>query len=297
MSVLYLALGFGHNPAFRFFRGLVLTSSANSNLFIRLATAAVVVPLILGLLYGAHPAYFYGLTLVVTAVGSWELFRMTHPHDRVAQGLAPLVFVGVSLGVYLGGWSSPWPLALAIALPMVSLVYTLLRPLPLETAALRVTTWGFGAWYLLGPTLLALLLKENGPDGPGWVLVCLMIAWFGDTAGYFAGRFLGRHKLYPLVSPNKTVEGSLGSLGGSLLGISFAHFVYLPSLPLGPGLVLGVVAGALGQAGDLGESLLKRSTGIKDSGGILPGHGGILDRIDALLLVTPIVYAYTHFFR
>jgi phosphatidate cytidylyltransferase len=118
----------------------------------------------------------------------------------------------------------------------------------------------------------------------------LMFAWWGDTGGYFAGRFLGKRKLYPAVSPKKTVEGAIGGLAGSVAGALCAHFWYLPSIPLLNSVVLAIVAGALGQAGDLGESLIKRSTGVKDSGQIVPGHGGILDRVDGLLFVMPATY-------
>jgi phosphatidate cytidylyltransferase len=125
----------------------------------------------------------------------------------------------------------------------------------------------------------------------------LMFAWFSDTGGYFAGRFLGKHKLYEAVSPKKTVEGALGGLAGSVIGALLAHFWYLPSIPLVHAIVLALLAGALGQAGDLGESLVKRSTGVKDSGQIVPGHGGVLDRVDALLLTSAVVYLYTLWFR
>ncbi|HVR20288.1 MAG TPA: phosphatidate cytidylyltransferase, partial [Polyangiaceae bacterium] len=130
-------------------------------------------------------------------------------------------------------------------------------------------------------------------DGPGLVLVTLMLAWFADTGGYFVGRFFGKTKLYEAVSPKKTREGLFGAMLGSLAGALLAHFTYLPSLGLPAALVLGLVAGPLGQLGDLVESLLKRSLGTKDSGGIIPGHGGILDRIDALLVLAPVVYLYT----
>ncbi len=132
-------------------------------------------------------------------------------------------------------------------------------------------------------------------SGPHYVVMTLTFAWFGDTGGYFAGRFLGKTKLYEAVSPKKTREGFFGSLGGSVLGAVVAHFWYLPSIPLEHAVPLAIVAGSLGQMGDLVESLLKRSTGIKDSGWIVPGHGGILDRIDALLIVAPLVYLYTAF--
>jgi phosphatidate cytidylyltransferase len=110
-----------------------------------------------------------------------------------------------------------------------------------------------------------------------------MIAWFSDTAGYFVGRSLKGPKLYPSVSPNKTWSGSVGGLAGSASAAVLAHFVFMPELPLARGILAAVITGAFGQAGDLCESLMKRSAGVKDSGGILPGHGGILDRIDALL--------------
>jgi phosphatidate cytidylyltransferase len=143
-------------------------------------------------------------------------------------------------------------------------------------------------------TTLALLRRDQpGTDGAGYVVVALAFAWMSDTGGYFAGRYLGKHKLYEAVSPKKTIEGSIGGLAGAVLGGVAAHFTFLPSLPLGHAIVLAVVAGFLGQLGDLGESLLKRSVGVKDSGAILPGHGGILDRVDALLVTSTILYLYT----
>ena len=112
-------------------------------------------------------------------------------------------------------------------------------------------------------------------------MLALMLSWLSDTGGYFAGRLFGKHKLYPAVSPKKTVEGAIGGLAGAIVGALIAHFFYLRSLPLGHGVALALVAGAAGQAGDLGESLLKRSFGVKDSGGIVPGHGVLLDRARA----------------
>jgi phosphatidate cytidylyltransferase len=167
----------------------------------------------------------------------------------------------------------------------------------MKTAALRATSMGMGPLYIGVPlTLLAMLRRDLGEGGPGFVIVTIMFAWFADTGGYFAGRFLGKHKLYEAVSPKKTVEGALGGLAGSVFGAVLAHFWFLPSLSLVHGVPLAIVAGALGQAGDLGESLLKRSTGVKDSGAIVPGHGGILDRVDALLVTSAVTYLYTLWF-
>jgi phosphatidate cytidylyltransferase len=156
---------------------------------------------------------------------------------------------------------------------------------------------GFGPLFVGVPiTLLGVRRRDLGDAGPGYVVVTFMFAWFSDTGGYFAGRFLGKRKLYEAVSPKKTVEGAIGGLAGSVFGALLAHFWFLPSLSLAAGIPLALVAGALGQAGDLGESLLKRSFGVKDSGAIVPGHGGVLDRIDALMLTSAVTFLYTLWF-
>jgi phosphatidate cytidylyltransferase len=125
--------------------------------------------------------------------------------------------------------------------------------------------------------------------------MCLTFSWLADTGGYFFGRFLGKTKLYEAVSPKKTRAGFVGALVGASVGGILASLVYLPALPLSHSIPLALFAGAIGQLGDLVESLLKRSTGIKDSGGIVPGHGGMLDRIDALIVVSPIVYLFASY--
>ncbi|HEU4407223.1 MAG TPA: phosphatidate cytidylyltransferase [Polyangiaceae bacterium] len=268
-------------------------ASANANLAARIGTAIVMVPALLAMLYLLPPIYFYSFLCLATAVGALEFFRMTHPGDAVAQWLGAAATVGVSLTLYFLADEPRALLAAFLLLPAFAMAVTLARLGAIETAALRLVALAFGPAYVGCMTLLARLLRERGGEGPGFVVMTLMIAWFADTAGYFAGRFLGRRKLYERVSPKKTIAGAVGGLGGSVVGVLFAKFVYLPGIRLEQVLPLAVVASALGQMGDLGESLIKRSTGVKDSGGIVPGHGGVLDRIDALLVVAPIVYLYT----
>lgn len=270
-------------------------TEANKNLIIRLTTAVVFVPLLFVLLYMMPPIAFYGLVAVATVIGGLEFFGMTHPDDKLARAIGAATCLGVSLTLYLYGTDARALLALVVLVPMIAILVPLWRLGDIATAGLRVAGGGFGPFYVGALTLLALLQKERGPDGPGYVLLTLMFAWMGDTGGYFAGRFLGKHKLYPAVSPKKTVEGAIGGLLGSAFGAVCAHFIYLRSLDLVHGLILAVISGALGQLGDLGESLLKRSTGVKDSGQIVPGHGGILDRVDALLMAGTVVYLYTRF--
>lgn len=270
---------------------------ANSNLAARLATAAVGAPLILALLYKGPPWGFYVLILAATLIGAWELFNMTHPGDRLSHVIGLGVTAAVSLATYVAEGDARILLTVLVVAPLAGPLLTLVRLGDMKTVALRACAMAFGPLYLgVALTLLAVMRRDLGADGPAYVVVTIMFAWFGDTGGYFAGRFLGRHKLYEAVSPKKTVEGSLGGLAGSVLGAVLAHFWFLPSLSLGHGIILAVVAGALGQAGDLGESALKRSTGVKDSGAIVPGHGGILDRVDALLVTSAVVFLYSIWF-
>jgi phosphatidate cytidylyltransferase len=140
---------------------------------------------------------------------------------------------------------------------------------------------------------LALVAELRGfSSGAWWVVLLLSITWMNDTGAYFAGRAFGRHKLLPRVSPSKTWEGFAGGLLFSL-GAAFAvRAVGFPALTVADCLFLGGAAGILGPSGDLAESSLKRSFGVKDSGKVLPGHGGILDRIDALLFTAPLVYFF-----
>lgn len=270
---------------------------ANSNLAIRIATAAVGAPLILALLYKGPPWGFYLLVCPAALIGAWELFNMTHPGDRASQAMGVGMTALASIATYLAAGDLRMIVTVMIVVPLAGPLLTLIRLGDMKTAALRACAMGFAPLFVGVPlTLLALLRRDLGADGPGYVVLTIMFAWFSDTGGYFAGRFLGRHKLYEAVSPKKTVEGAIGGLGGSVLGAVLAHFWFLPSLSLAHGIPLALVAGALGQAGDLGESVLKRSTGVKDSGAIVPGHGGILDRVDALILTSAVTYLYTLWF-
>lgn len=271
------------------------TKKANSNLAVRLATAAVGAPLIVALLYKGPPWGFFLLVFVATLIGSWELFNMTHPGDRVSQVMGVAMSAVASIATWSAGGDARILVTTLVAIPLLGPLLTLIRLGDMHTAALRASAMGFGPLYVGVPlTLLALLRRDLGDGvGPGFVVVAIMFAWFADTGGYFAGRFLGKRKLYEAVSPKKTVEGAIGGLAGSVLGAVLAHFWFLPSLSLAHGIPLAIVASVFGQAGDLGESVLKRSTGVKDSGAIVPGHGGILDRVDALMLTSAVTYLYT----
>jgi len=143
------------------------------------------------------------------------------------------------------------------------------------------------------PLCLGLLaVIRNAPDGMVFIFLLLAIIFAGDISAYYIGTYLGRHKLSPSISPGKTFEGALGGLCGNLLAGSIGIAFFMPSIAWGTGILFFLAAGAAGQVGDLFESEMKRSSDIKDSGGLLPGHGGFLDRIDALLFASPVAYLF-----
>jgi len=271
----------------------------NRNLAVRLLTAAVAVPLILLLLYRGPWWALFPVALPITMIGAWELFGMTHAEDRFGRVVGLLATAGVSISTYFFGHDVRVLLTVLAIIPLSGPMITLARIGDLETAALRAASLGFGPLFVGLPlTWLAAMRRDVGGNaGAGYVVLALMLAWFSDTGGYFAGRFFGRHKLYEAVSPKKTWEGAGGGLAGSVLGALLAHFWYLRELPIASAIALAIVAGGLGQVGDLAESLFKRATGVKDSGQIVPGHGGILDRVDALLVTASVTYLYTLWFR
>lgn len=151
------------------------------------------------------------------------------------------------------------------------------------------------SWILLGWFYLPLLLGHLVPlrqleHGQRWIFLTLMVIMGCDTLAYFVGSRFGKHKLYPAVSPNKSIEGAIGGLIGSVIAVLLAKYSFMPLIGIADGVLIGLLLGTAGQLGDLFESLLKRACKVKDSGNIIPGHGGMLDRLDSLLFAFPIVY-------
>lgn len=270
------------------------TPKPRSDLPLRLLTAAITVPLILYALLWGPRWIFPAMAGLVCGLGAWELFSMVAPNHRSQRiwGLFATLLVFAEVNGFLGdAWSVPVLLVVVCGGMLVGLT----QPEPIDSSGLRLG-WALGGPIYLGATFGVIALLFQHEHGGQWVILSTLYAFWSDTFGYFVGRAYGKHRLYPKVSPKKTVEGSLGGLGGALLGGLVAHFWFLPELPLLDAVLLSLVAAAAGQAGDLCESLIKRSVGVKDSGKMLPGHGGILDRVDALLFVAPVVYLYLRTF-
>ena len=153
----------------------------------------------------------------------------------------------------------------------------------------------FGALYvggLMGTMAGIRMIDWGGETGADLLMMLFCIIWAGDTFAYFCGRLMGRHKLAPVVSPNKTVEGAVAGFVFSVLAGIGCRFGFVQQITVMDSAILGAVVGVMGQIGDLCESVIKRAAQVKDSGAILPGHGGMLDRVDSLLFGAPAMYYY-----
>lgn len=241
--------------------------------------------------------WFFGLVLVAAALGWWEFAGMGR-----AAGLRPFFLVGgaATLGVCaLSAAPPPWrDLALAVALGATS-VAMLARP-DYRGALADVAHSLLGVVWIGWLAGFALSLRLGGgggaagvgPDAAGlrWLLTAVAVTIASDTGAYATGRAVGRRPLCPRVSPKKTVEGLMGGLlAAALVGLAAA--VLALHIPAWQGALVGLVGGGAAVLGDLAESLLKRQVGVKDSSRLIPGHGGLLDRMDSLLFAIPAVYA------
>jgi phosphatidate cytidylyltransferase len=271
-----------------------------SNLAARVLTAALIVPVLLVAIFWTRPVGVFAVVLVATAFALREWFAIT-TRDASARALGVVLGIGYSAAAYgFAGRGAAWP-ALGVGVVMAAFTGSLARvgdtPASMRAAAERAAVTAFGILYCGLLAFLPLLKREQGARGWAWIILLLTVTWLGDTGAYAAGRIAGRHKLYPRVSPGKTWEGAIGGLLTSFGAAALAHVWYMRELSWGQAAALALPAGALGQIGDLCESMLKRAYGVKDSGALLPGHGGMLDRIDALLFTAPYFYFYSHFAR
>ncbi len=254
----------------------------------RLLTAAVALPLLILLVCCAPPWLFSTVMLGCTGLGLYEYFSLARPHNSLppAFGLAWGAAVAVSTLC-----SRPVLIGAALSAGLFLAFFLALRDSQPARALSGVSNSLLGVVYV-GFLLPHFIWVRGGPDGAAWVFFVLLVAMLGDTAGYAVGRMWGKHKLIPHVSPGKTIEGSGGSVLGNLCAAILSWVWFLPQRTLLELLLLGLGTGFLAQAGDLCESAIKRAFGAKDSGHLLPGHGGILDRVDSLLFPAVFIYYY-----
>ena len=232
---------------------------------------------------------------MLSAIGLHEFYAMALPPARRAEALLSAA-IGTALAAAIlfrpeaaAGEGALVAAVLALAVPF------LFRYQSLETVGRDLALSMFGLLYV--PLLLshAGLLRQS-EHGREWVALVLLIVMASDSLAYFSGMAFGRHRLYEAISPKKSIEGAFGGLAGGVLGTLAAKLWLLPQLQAADVLLLGLGVGAFSQVGDLVESMFKRSFGVKDSGTLFPGHGGLLDRLDSLLFAFPATYYYVTWF-
>jgi phosphatidate cytidylyltransferase len=266
----------------------------NRNLAVRVVTALILFPFAVWMTWlGGLP--FALLIAAAAALSAGELVWMFEKRLPPTGWLGVLGAAACPVGAWLwpqGGRSfQDWSGVLAAGAVVALLAAAMLQRGSLEqaprSAALGALAWGYAG--LLPASVVALRVREDA--GWQWVVLLFVVTWANDTFAYFTGRFLGKRPLAPRISPKKTWEGFWGGAAGSVGGALAVKFLFLPGLSVQAAVVIGSGAAALGPIGDLSESMLKRAAGVKDSGKIIPGHGGLLDRIDAVLFVAPWVVA------
>jgi phosphatidate cytidylyltransferase len=255
----------------------------------RVLTAVVGIPLLLYLVHAGGVAF--GLFVVgVCALCCYEYAMVLRLGGRPVQWV-PTVLFGAALAA-CAAFGGPLGLTLTAGVALVSLVEMAAGTHSLDRAALTVFGALFAGWM---PAHLA-LIRDLRPHGETFLFMTFVSVWCMDTAAYAAGHALGRHALAPVLSPKKTWEGAIaGFLAAVAVCAAFSHLTLKDALPMPWALGVGALIGTAGQLSDLAESMVKRDAGIKDSGALLPGHGGMFDRFDSFILCAPAVYYYLAF--
>jgi phosphatidate cytidylyltransferase len=247
---------------------------------IRVVTALILIPFIAWVTL-ASPHWVFVTVLALTGLLAYSEF------DNIAasNGIMRAGLPGMAAGLVL--LMAPNSAVILVLVALLGMVLAL-RVHNLAAALPAAGAFSLGVVYVFGAWRCAADLRAVNPH---WLLFAMLLSWSGDTAAFYVGRSFGRHKMAPRVSPAKSWEGAAGSVAGAMLvGAIYAHYL-IPEAPLGEALVLAAAGNIAGQLGDLCESALKRGAGVKDSGTLLPGHGGWLDRIDSSLFSVPVVYA------
>jgi phosphatidate cytidylyltransferase len=260
----------------------------------RVLTAVVFLPVLFGALWLGPPIAFVALAAAAILLGLIEYYAMTRSSLGVAGRLPGLLAAIAMIGLFYYG-SHSWIPAVLAGLVITELLVQLFTNAELTTALSSAAVSVFGVSYvaLLGGYIVAIrVLSEDGRLPTKLLTLFFMIVFAGDTGAYYTGRAFGRHKLAPRVSPGKTVEGAIGGLAGNIAAVVIARYWFFPELSLATAIPLGLIMGLLGIVGDLCESMLKRGAQVKDAGKLIPGHGGLLDRLDSMLFNAPVLYYY-----
>lgn len=261
-----------------------------------MAATILFAPLFYVLVRYFPPEAFFALVTLAGLLAVGEFYRLMWSGSPWPLGVG----VGCA-GTALLLWNAQWPALVPLPLILLVTVLTtvalpLLSRLDVRQAVTRSATLLMGAFYV-GLTLSTLVLTRSLPEGPYLVFFVVLVTWAGDTGAYAIGKSLGRRPLAPRISPKKTVEGLMGGMVLALIVAIISRVWFLPSFTVMDAFLLAVLLTLAGLVGDLAESAVKRSVDQKDSGALIPGHGGMLDRLDSLLFTAPCFYYYVIFVK
>jgi phosphatidate cytidylyltransferase len=258
--------------------------------FSREITAAITLPVAIWIIGWGNPYLFDGTIALICVLAMHELlslgkkkgYEMPFTLCILLMLVIMAAFVLPSLSVELG---------MFVTLLVIPASYVLGRrglqdSLPASAIAVLATAYT----GMLGGSMIR--LRMDFAEGSNLVFFLLTVVWLGDTGAYYVGRRFGKHKLSPRISPKKTIEGLAGGMMVSILAAVVVHFTFFPEFPLHHAMIAGLILSVAGVIGDLVESMWKRSADVKDSGTLIPGHGGVLDRFDSILFTAPILYCY-----
>lgn len=266
----------------------------------RLLASLVMAPVAVAAILLLPTPWMMALATVVLLAGLWEWFDLAEIEDTLARSVLLIAHVGVMVAiVWASRWREGYTLVLFQVAAIVGIIWWLLALLWLGRNRFASDHESYARAFKLAaaalaviPAWCALAWIHGNPDDlhpQRWLLTALAVVWAADTGAYFAGRAFGRHKLAPRISPNKTIEGLLGGLlAGTAAGIAFSLYAGATGEQLPQVALVALVAAMFSVIGDLFESLLKRHVGVKDSGRLIPGHGGVLDRLDGVLAALPV---------
>jgi phosphatidate cytidylyltransferase len=256
----------------------------------RALTAAITIPALYLLIgYGPRPTLFI-MVLIAVALGLHEFYSLVLPenrwHEKAMGILLGMVFASL---IYFGDISLSVA-SLVFSVIFLSITY-MLKSRDFTLAISKVGLTLFGMLYISLLLSYVTLIDKTTP-GKQWVFLLVSAVWAADISSFFVGSLAGRHKLYPKVSPNKTIEGLAGGVIGAIAAALVYRKLFFSDLAVSDCILLGCLLTLFGQMGDLCESMIKRSAHVKDSSGLIPGHGGILDRLDSFLFSAPFLYYY-----
>ncbi len=261
----------------------------------RVAAALVFLPLFYVLTRHLPPVAFFVLISATVLLAQWELVCLfTEQRSRLQPTI--IGFVGALCLLVAMQWPTVLSIPMAVLFTFIILLGYHIGMALTRRRHLSVFIVLFGIFYI-GYTLGHMLWLRNQHDGALLVFFVLLVTWAGDTAAYYAGTTWGSRPLAPQLSPNKTKEGLLGGLIVAPVIAWIGHLWFFPAVTALDCLILGLLLTVLGLAGDLSESALKRRAGVKDSGSLIPGHGGMLDRVDSLIFNVPVFYYYMAFLK